>query len=47
MLFRSLAELAGLASEGAFDAEVYRILVRYLAKNPNVHWHDVRPETAL
>ena len=42
-----LAELAGLASEGAFDAEVYRILVRYLAKNPNVHWHDVRPETAL
>ena len=42
-----LAELAGAASEGTFDAEVYRILVRYLAKNPNVDWHDVRTETAL
>jgi DNA polymerase-3 subunit epsilon len=42
-----LAELAGVASPGAFDAEVYRILVRYLAKNPDVNWHDVRTETAL
>jgi DNA polymerase-3 subunit epsilon len=42
-----LAELAGMASEGAFDAEVYRILVRYLAKNPDIDWHDVRTETAL
>jgi DNA polymerase III subunit epsilon len=42
-----LAELAGVATEGAFDAEVYRILVRYLAKNPNLDWHDVRTESAL
>jgi DNA polymerase-3 subunit epsilon len=42
-----LTELAGVATEGAFDAEVYRILVRHLAKNPKVDWHDVRTETAL
>ena len=42
-----LAELAGVATEGAFDAEVYRILVRHLAKNPKVDWHDVRTESAL
>jgi DNA polymerase-3 subunit epsilon len=42
-----LAELAGVATEGAFDAEVYRILVRHLAKNPKVDWHDMRTESAL
>jgi DNA polymerase-3 subunit epsilon len=42
-----LTELAGVATEGAFDAEIYRILVRHLAKNPKVEWHDVRTETAL
>jgi DNA polymerase-3 subunit epsilon len=42
-----LAELAAVATEGAFDAEVYRILVRHLAKNPKVDWHDVRIESAL
>jgi len=42
-----LAELAGVATEGAFDAEVYRILVRHLAKNPNVDWQDVQCESAL
>ena len=42
-----LAELAGAATEGGFDAEVYRILMRHLAKNPKVDWHDVRTESAL
>jgi DNA polymerase-3 subunit epsilon len=42
-----LAELAAAATEGAFDAEVYRILVRHFAKNPTVDWHDVRTESAL
>jgi DNA polymerase III subunit epsilon len=42
-----LAELGGKTIEGAFDAEVYRILVRYLAKNPDVEWHDMRAHCAL
>jgi DNA polymerase-3 subunit epsilon len=36
------AELSGMITAGAFDAEVYRILVRYLAKNTPVDWHDLR-----
>ena len=38
--FRTQAALA------AFDADVYRILVRYLAKNPRIDWHDLRVSTA-
>jgi DNA polymerase-3 subunit epsilon len=44
---RSDDELRALAAEpadAAFDADVYRILVRYLAKNPNPAWQDLRVE---
>jgi DNA polymerase-3 subunit epsilon len=44
---QEVAELAAKPTEGAFDAEVYRILVRYLAKNPAVDWHDMRSHSAL
>ena len=37
-----LAELGGAKSGIAFDVDVYRILVRYLAKNPGLDWHDLR-----
>ncbi len=36
-----LAELAGL-ERGAFDVDVYRILVRYLSRHPEAQWHDLR-----
>jgi DNA polymerase III subunit epsilon len=42
---RSEEELAELASKHAhafFDVDVYRIVVRYLAKNPKIEWHDLR-----
>jgi DNA polymerase III subunit epsilon len=32
-------ELRTKAAPAAFDADVYRILVRYLAKNPKLTWH--------
>ena len=36
-----LVELRGKPAAG-FDVDVYRILVRYFAKNPRVVWHDLR-----
>jgi DNA polymerase-3 subunit epsilon len=41
-----LDELRTKAVHAAFDADVYRILVRYLAKNPNILWHDLRVSPA-
>jgi DNA polymerase-3 subunit epsilon len=38
-----LAELAGKQVPAVFDVDVYRILVRYLKKNPQVDWQDLRP----
>jgi DNA polymerase-3 subunit epsilon len=40
-----LAELGSKEAFGAFDVDVYRILVRYLAKNPKIKWHDLRCST--
>jgi DNA polymerase-3 subunit epsilon len=37
-----LAELASKRVHAAFDVDVYRIVVRYLAKNPKIEWHDLR-----
>jgi len=37
-----LTELRATEAPTAFDVDVYRILVRYLAKQPNVDWHDLR-----
>jgi DNA polymerase-3 subunit epsilon len=37
-----LAELGARKSSAAFDVDVYRILVRYFAKNPKVDWLDLR-----
>jgi DNA polymerase-3 subunit epsilon len=45
---RSEEELAALRIKdgcGAFDADVYRILVRYFSNHPKLDWHDMR-ETA-
>jgi len=41
-----LTELAGKRAHAAFDVDVYRILVRYLAKNPDAAWHDLRTQEA-
>jgi DNA polymerase-3 subunit epsilon len=41
-----LDELRTKAVHAAFDADVYRILVRYLAKNPKIIWHDLRVSPA-
>jgi DNA polymerase-3 subunit epsilon len=37
-----LAALAGRTVRAAFDVDVYRILVRYLAKHPDAAWQDLR-----
>jgi DNA polymerase-3 subunit epsilon len=37
-----LADLAGRRTAAAFDADVYRILVRFLAKTPRLEWRDLR-----
>jgi hypothetical protein len=37
-----LAELGARNSSAAFDLDVYRILVRYFAKNPKLDWLDLR-----
>jgi DNA polymerase-3 subunit epsilon len=37
-----LAELGTRRSSAAFDVDVYRILVRYFAKNPKLDWLDLR-----
>jgi hypothetical protein len=41
-----LAELGARESSAAFDVDVYRILVRYLAKKPNLDWLDLRHTAA-
>jgi hypothetical protein len=41
---RSEEELDALAARdapAAFDAHVYRVLVRYLASHPKLDWHDL------
>jgi DNA polymerase-3 subunit epsilon len=40
-----LAELASTQWHAGFDVDVYRILVRFLAKNPKIEWHDLRHST--
>jgi hypothetical protein len=42
-----LAELKGKDARADFDVDVYRILVRYLAKNPGVDWRDLGNSTVL
>jgi DNA polymerase-3 subunit epsilon len=37
-----LAELCALQPRAAFDADVYRILVRHLRKNAQLDWRDLR-----
>ena len=37
-----LAEFRDLPSPDRFDVDVYRMLLRYLAKNPDVRWHALR-----
>ena len=37
-----LAELGARESSAAFDVDVYRILMRYFAKNPRLDWLDLR-----
>jgi DNA polymerase-3 subunit epsilon len=37
-----LAQLAAGTARAEFDVDVYRILARYLAKNPHARWHDLR-----
>jgi DNA polymerase-3 subunit epsilon len=40
-----LAELASKQAQTAFDVDVYRIVARYLAKNPKIQWQDLRDST--
>ena len=45
---RTEEELAALGTKdprAAFDIDVYRVLVRYFAKNPRVDWLDIRART--
>ncbi len=37
-----LSALRARDSSDAFDVDVYRILVRYFAKNPKLEWIDLR-----
>ena len=37
-----LAELAAEARRAEFDVDVYRIVLRHLAKHPDAPWHDLR-----
>jgi DNA polymerase-3 subunit epsilon len=36
-----LQELAGRKAGVQFDADVYRIVMRHLAKHPDARWHDL------
>jgi DNA polymerase-3 subunit epsilon len=38
-----VATLAAGAARDAFDVDVYKILVRHFARNPNLDWLDLRP----
>jgi DNA polymerase-3 subunit epsilon len=42
-----LASLARRAASPAFDAQVYRILVRYLANHPKLEWQDLEVASHL
>jgi DNA polymerase-3 subunit epsilon len=42
-----MAEFDGGRAPIAFDVDVYRILLRYLAKNPDARWHDLRERSTL
>ncbi len=41
-----LADLAAAPARPHFDPDVYRILVRYLADQRHLDWHDLRAATA-
>ncbi len=41
-----LSDLSQAATRAVFDVDVYRILARYLAKNPQPTWHDLREKAA-
>jgi DNA polymerase-3 subunit epsilon len=42
-----LAALAGKEAVATFDADVYRILERYMTRHPKLDWHDLRDKTLL
>jgi DNA polymerase-3 subunit epsilon len=42
-----LAALAACTAPRAFDAQVYRILVRYLANHPKLEWQDLEVGSPL
>jgi DNA polymerase III subunit epsilon len=47
---RSEEELAALRVKdggGTFDADVYRILVRYFSNHPKLDWHDMRQTASM
>jgi DNA polymerase-3 subunit epsilon len=47
---RSEEELAALRAKngcGTFDADVYRILVRYFSNHPTLDWHDMQDRTSM
>jgi DNA polymerase-3 subunit epsilon len=37
-----LADLTSVRTAGAFDPDVYRILLRHMAKTPRLEWRDLR-----
>jgi DNA polymerase-3 subunit epsilon len=39
-----LAAIAGRASPGAFDPQLYKLLVRYFANHPKLDWHDLEAQ---
>jgi DNA polymerase-3 subunit epsilon len=39
-----LAALAGRASPGAFDPQLYKLLRRHLANHPKLDWHDLEAQ---
>ena len=44
--FLELSALAAQPSTGHFDPDVYRILMRYFSKHPNLDWRSVSPVSA-
>jgi hypothetical protein len=42
-----MASLAGLRASPAFDPQVYRILVRYLANHSKLEWRDLEVASHL
>jgi hypothetical protein len=43
---QELDELASKQACGAFDADVYRILVRHFSTHPKLDWHLVHPDSS-